>query len=441
MKKPIILLLSIFTFCASVGAQSRVSDFFNNPDAVTYHLKPYTSFRLGFLGYYSMGMATNLPFGPTAILGAGDNEWKENGKLIMDFSKIADDQFLSEDGAKVNFMFDFNFIDFAWQGKNPGYDKTNKNPNEIYKDWGWGFSLSKISSRLDFGISEDLVHFIGKGNQNDRVVDAAFYMSGSVFEETISGNWHKENFIIPKLYVSIGAAHYIPLVYMPRSEVKATIDTSGENTKITLKGDIQGYTAAKIRDDSFGGMDFGGFDLSLKAEYALFPILDIGISAANIPIVPAHLTTQFTMDFNKTIIDGENFFDDPTLDTDIDTDLKYSSADKWVVRPMRWDLYSLFRPLGKDFLVLKPNIGFTAINPSEETYFNLGLETDLNVTRWFTVSFFTGTYDGLARNRIGLDFNWYVLPIFIYLDMRSQSYLRSWTLKGAAVTFGGAWAF
>jgi hypothetical protein len=69
------------------------------------------------------------------------------------------------------------------------------------------------------------------------------------------------------------------------------------------------------------------------------------------------------------------------------------------------------------------------------------LLANLNAGRWFTFSVYTGTYNGMARNRVGFDFHWKYVPIFMYLDMRSHDYLKSWTLDGASITIGGALAF
>jgi hypothetical protein len=51
------------------------------------------------------------------ILGSGDNDWKENGKLIMDFSKIADDSFLSEAGPLADIMA--ARLTWAWRAYRP----------------------------------------------------------------------------------------------------------------------------------------------------------------------------------------------------------------------------------------------------------------------------------------------------------------------------------
>jgi hypothetical protein len=121
-------------------------------------------------------------------------------------------------------------------------------------------------------------------------------------------------------------------------------------------------------------------------------------------------------------------------------------------------------PENPDFLVVRGNIGFTALYPAEKMpkradmkdeglkgndfySFNWGLGTDLNVGRWFTFTLYTGSYDGLVHNTIGLDFHWYVLPIFLIADFtavdnnKPSDYGNAWSITGANIKLGAHWAF
>jgi len=47
----------------------------------------------------------------------------------------------------------------------------------------------------------------------------------------------------------------------------------------------------------------------------------------------------------------------------------------------------------------------------------------------------------MSHNRLGLNFHWKRFGAFIDVDMVSQDYLYSWTLKGAQISAGweGGW--
>jgi hypothetical protein len=270
-------------------------------------------------------------------------------------------------------------------------------------------------------------------------------LSGAVFIESLKAHWHTKNFfgITPKLFVGATASHYIPYLYIPRSDLNVKL-TDTNYVEMGLEGTAEMYMAADVFENPASLQDWGGIDISLQGEYALFPILDLGVSLLNIPLIPAGLHTKAELRFSperNTLLRIDDFIKQGfNVNTKSVTDVQHSESScdtYWVVRPMRWDFYMLFRPLHKDLLVFRPNIGFTVFNPSEETYFNVGLETQLNLGRILTLSWFTGGYDGLCRNRLGFDLRmWRIARLYLGLEMRSQDYAGSWTLKGAAAELG-----
>ncbi|MDR2468088.1 MAG: hypothetical protein LBD22_03915 [Spirochaetaceae bacterium] len=414
------------------GAAGAVAGYFTKDDGTTSHLEPYSPFALGLmLTRFSISAASDLPVGVGDIMGTGDNAWKKNGRLKLDFNKLYNDPAIKQNGMDLNFGFnmeDFIQVEIALDG-----------------DSGLGISIGSLVSRFDMRINEQIFKMLSNGIREGEA-SYGLSLSGAVFTENITANYHRRDFIIPRLFVSITGTQYLPLVYIPRSDLSIKLYNK-ERVEMGLDGTAQAYMPFALAGS--GGsdkVDLGGFDLSLQAEYALFPILDVGLTVLNLPLIPAALHTKATLKFDpdrNTLLEIDDLVNGG-FNVDVgkatSPDTEYTAGELWVVRPMRWDWYALFRPIRTDFVVVRPNIGFTVLNPSEEGYFNLGFETSLNVGRAFTVSWFTGGYDGLCRNRLGLDLRlWQFARWFANLEMRSQSYAGAWTLKGAAVELGFKW--
>jgi hypothetical protein len=197
--------------------------------------------------------------------------------------------------------------------------------------------------------------------------------------------------------------------------------------------------------------------------------------------MPAIATTAIEKDIDDPLIEinggaaingGEavttnidTFISDLISDTGMRSDVK-----KTVLRPFRWDFYMLFRPLQMahllrkrpDFFVLRANIGLTALFPAERMptgedlkklsgnkyiSFNWGGGADFNFGRWFTLSAYTGSYDGMIHNTIGLDLHWYFLPVFLIIDFtavdngKPLDYANAWSGTGVTIKLGAHWAF
>jgi hypothetical protein len=451
---------SIYTQTDVAGAAAKYFD-----DGTTRHLEPYAGFAFGLLPTrWKIGFASDIPIGVTEILSPKDIPGKkENGRLIFNLKKIYDNAAISSNGLDAGFEFSMRNTLLA----------------EIsFGNTGVGFSAGSIDARLDINIGSEVFKLLATGI--DRGVSVyGINISGAIFAETIRGNWHKQHFLFPKLFLSISASHYIPALYIPKSNIAAALQNEGKIAAY-LEGDMKIYMAGdytKINNISDGNYNslietYGGVDLSLQAEYALFKILDIGITAHNIPLAPSKLKYAAVRKFKKATAEDEGKtaeqkkqegIYDPIIEIDsligmadggstfefndevlnALTDLSGYTAteeENIVTRPMRWDFYALFRPFRSDIFVLRPNIGFTMLTPAEETYFNLGIELQFNSGKWFSLALFTGGYDGIFHNRLSFDVHfWKISRIYFSLETRSQDYTGTWTIKGAAVELGYKW--
>ncbi|MDR2602040.1 MAG: hypothetical protein LBC53_06270 [Spirochaetaceae bacterium] len=413
--------------------KNTVVDFLSSGE--TRHLEPYSGFSLGlaFTRLNIMG-ATDFPIGVPDILSAGDVPGiKENGRLIVDFKKIYSKDSVKKDGVDFNFGFganDFLRLEFSSMAG------------------GLGVSILSFTSRFDFNLTADVFKMLAEG-LTEGVAKYGANVSGAIFAETVAVNWHRQNFLFPKLFFSVTPSHFLPIIYIPHSDLNIKF-TNKDYIELGLEGTAKVYmpfNVFKYMDgEDPGAMDLGGLDFSLQLEYALFAALDVGFTALNVPLVPAVLHTSSSLKFDpsrNTILSVRNLIDqDLEIKTDSITDWERvdGTGENIVVRPMRMDFYALLRPFQTDFLVVRPNIGFTVLNPSETGYFNMGVEAQLNLGRWFTASFFTGGYDGFFHNKLGLDLR--ILKIsrlYTNISMSSQDYGGAWTLKGLNVEIGAKW--
>jgi len=434
-------------------------------EATTRHLEPYRMTTMsGFLLFsgFSVGLANDFVIGPLDILGQGDTAYKKNGFLKFDLNEIANDRIIDSKG----WSFYFGNKLGGRQSILFGIDKFHTLDDDITsygidKYSGWGFSvLRSVDTRLDLNLSKDLVQLLSGFKETDSGGSfASISASGSVFAELLNVRLYKQwgdddssalSRFLSKLSLSISPSMYLPLLYLPKSSVGVQVVNTSGNISATLTGDLSVYSSFDLQDFSSRDLPGGfGFDVNLNAEYHLLPILDAGITAINVPVLPARLTNVMKWSLNSEIYNGPGLiyvlggdgegFKIPELGSP-----EYlREQSKWVMRPMRWDLYFNFRPLRNDLLFIKPHTGVSVLQPIEDidklASFNLGVELDYNVGRSFTLAFYTGSYDGISHNRLALNFHCKNYGSFIELEMLSQDYLRSWTLKGAQINLG--WEF
>ena len=309
-----------------------------------------------------------------------------------------------------------------------GYFFVNLNLGE---NWGVGLFFN-LDGRMDINLPKSFFTLLAEGNLDQHDIEGDVHVFGAIFAEAGVGGYM--NF--GKLRVDVKPAWYLPLVYIPKSGFHYSLET--ENAlKLSASSTLDIYSPYPM--NSVGSIrDWGGLDLSLAGEYALFPILDLGTSLSHIPLAPARLThkrryalKEDTIFEDDDLFDGINEFTTPEM-----VEKDYTGENKMVLRPLRFDTYALFRPLRTDFLVVRPNLGFTAINPSGETYFNWGLEGRLNPVEFFTVYLTTGREEGLWRHRLGLGLNVRYFEMVLEGAMSSQNFAPSFMGRGFSANLG-----
>ncbi|MDR0550558.1 MAG: hypothetical protein LBG72_00915 [Spirochaetaceae bacterium] len=384
------------------GANMR-DYWLNTPDS-TRHREYARAFETG--GSIGAGIAQDLYLGFFDI-------FKKGANVLIDFNEVLNRPALSSfKGLNINAEVNFTLLYF-------------KMKHPLIGDFG--FSFFNINSRIDINFDEDFISFIAKGNLEKHNTAPEITISGALFAEIFSTEFRR--IIFKHFFVTLKPSWYIPVFYIPKSVQK--LEVSAENGfKAELSGGAYVYTPINIKDWTL--TSFGGLDADFIIERPIFNILDIGLELLHLPLMPAVLSSVSVMGLEGVLLDipDDYSFKMPEIDQFYDT------KNIWALRPVTTGLYLLYRPFGTDRLILRPEFSLTFLNPSGQLYINAGLEAVFAPSNIFGITLFTGLREGLARHSVKLSFNWRRFGFYIKLDLRSQDYLRSWTLKGAGFSLG-----
>jgi hypothetical protein len=299
---------------------------------------------------------------------------------------------------------------------------------------GFGFFVTMDGSvKLD--VSEALLSLFAYGNAGNTQVSGSLSVSGAVFSDI---GFHRY-FDVDKWRFDIRPAWFIPLLYVPLSDVSFTFETE-DSVTIGTFGTVTAYLPVNLDSGSYMLNTAGGLDFSVAAEYALFPIIDVGLAITHIPFMPARLSSKVRASIDESILDNVSIIDilqDPgSLSINFSPDYTLSSAEAYVIRPFSMDTWFLYRPFRTDLLGIKPNIGFTTSTPSGLLYFNMGLELELNVQRVLFLSVRSGREEGVWHHGVGLGINLRVVQVNCEAALASQDYLAAWKGRGLSVGVG-----
>ncbi|MDR2897784.1 MAG: hypothetical protein LBU99_03140 [Spirochaetaceae bacterium] len=350
--------------------------------------------------------------------------------LVIDLNKMAKNGFKLSAAADAHAVININFgskvgVGFFAGAKTSIYGGLEKPL----------FDLMFNEDNLKAGtISGDAVALGGNA-----FADAGLYVSAEV----------------GRLKFKVSPAMYIPLVYIPKSDVSYELTTTDEGN-ISIKADTNLNIYAPVALSNEGSFTYDvsnlntflegkGFDLSLDVEYALFPILDLGLSVDSIPIVPAVLNKKIGFSTELVNIEMENALDQlingsfeiPELPDFGNMELEYSEeAAQKVFRPMTFDVYALFRPLKSNFLVLRPNIALSFFTVYGKPVFGAGVLAQMNVLRVFSLDLGIGYKELLWKTQLGFMLNLRVLQLNVKATLQSQDFVGMFKASGLDVAVG-----
>jgi hypothetical protein len=300
---------------------------------------------------------------------------------------------------------------------------------------GFGTFIT-VDGRVDLNASDTLLSLLANGNAGNTSLNGSFSLSGAVFADVGFHRYFDTN----KWRVDVRPAWFLPLLYLPQSEVSFIFDTE-DSVTLGVDGAATAYLPINQNKSGIGMLNnAGGLDFSASVEYALFPILDIAVSLTHIPFMPARLTNKVSASIKENILDNVSLVDILTnpdsLSLDFSPDYSASSAEIYVTRPFNLNTWLLYRPFRTDFLTVKPNIGFTTNTPAGATYFNIGLELEMNVARTFFLRARSGLEDGIWKHGAGLGLNLHIIQLNIEAAITSQEYWSAWAARGLSVGIG-----
>ena len=365
---------------------------------------------------FEMGYDVGIGF-DNGLAGLGDIFTKD---VVIDLGKIA--KGVPDDGAGLNV------------GPSVDFFANVMNIHIGQGIWNFGFIFG-VDGNIKLNISKSLFTLISEGNINKHDSSGKIGASGGIFTEIALKGSAKYQLFGKTLSAGVKPAVFFPLVYMPSSAgISYSLKTKKgdeEGIFINTKGGIEIYSASSLENLDVGSLIFGagGFDLSIEGEYALFPFLDVG-AGSQFPFAPATLTNQMKIGLKDEInipLTGADLIAGNTPEIpEIDFENSYNSVKKEVHRPLRFDFYARYKPFDSEFLVIRPNIGFSVnVNKGdEEGFFNVGLEARLNLINLFIVSLSTGYRETIWRQRLGLTLN---LRAF---EMDLSATLRDHTFEG-----------
>ncbi|MDR0303138.1 MAG: hypothetical protein LBI04_12605 [Treponema sp.] len=300
-----------------------------------------------------------------------------------------------------------------------------KNINIAGGIWDFGF-FSGADGNIHFNLPKSLFTLISEGNIKQRSFSGTISASGGVFANAGLSGYAK----FGNLRVGVKPALYTPLAFIPKSGINYYFN-SNEKLSVTTDGEIVVYTP--FIDN--GELKFG-FDMSLEGEYNLFSFLDVGAGLSHIPLAAAQLNKGMQLKAKFEFAPDALLSDDIEIpDLEFDSNENYSKSVK-VRRPFGFDVYARYKPFSTEFLVLKPNIGFTVDTNNSEGFFNVGLDAQLNLKDIFIVNLGTGYKEAIWKQRLALALNLRAFELDLEGSLQSHDFIGSFSGQGFGLGIG-----
>ncbi|MDR1949146.1 MAG: hypothetical protein LBQ38_07125 [Spirochaetaceae bacterium] len=308
--------------------------------------------------------------------------------------------------------------------------------------FGW---FAGVDTFFTGGLSGEMAKLFSRGNIEMQNFSGEVLLGGSAFLDT----GLKAAMDFKGWKFGFSPSLFIPLIYMPRPLIRLDLDTADSLfVDMTVRMNI--YTPFPMDTMEFSGDFFRGtgLDLSLFAEYALLPILDVGGIMSHIPIVPSRLNygMYVAYQFAFPADSGDGVPDANLIDAMINDELPEFAGDTFyldgnflnVFRPLRFDVFARYKPFKNEFITVKPMIGlsFLTIYGYDTTCFNAELAGGLNLGNLFLLDLSTGYRERLWRHKLGIALNFRVVELDLGVALMSPDFKTSFNLSGLSVAFG-----
>ncbi|MDR3335897.1 MAG: hypothetical protein LBT16_01720 [Treponema sp.] len=424
MKKLLLFLIAFSAaFCLFAQEGTGIMGYLDDPEVESFQNEPRRKIDVGIFSF-NTSIANNIT-NATEI-------FKKD--IVIDAGKINNS--LGEKDAQSNIMIDVSALQF------------NLN---IDKRWGLGFGIN-LNGGLNLLIPKSLFALLAEGNADNDISKGTFSVYGGIFYEFGTSSHITLPALDGKLTLGFDPAFFVPVAYIPRKGISYTLDTS-DHILLDAKGTFAIYTPVNADSTNPASIfSSGGVDFNFSAEYALVSRLDLGLKFTHIPLAPSFMRNGYNAGFatadGKPVMEIQNITDLSNGFSLNSPEVKpgdYGSLDPITVfRPLRFEAYSLFRPLSgtlSDLMVIKPIIGFTTDFAAEETFFNGILEIQLHAGHFFPGYLFnlytsTGIEENFWRHKIGFEINLRAFELDFGIGLRSQDFLSSFKAAGVQVALG-----
>lgn len=279
-----------------------------------------------------------------------------------------------------------------------------------------------------------------------------------LFDEDAGGSYSGEASFGGSLFVNLGAevsrkfgnwkvgvspAIYIPLFYIPYDGFQYTFSNTGGVTNADIHFTTVVYSAWALNGKKF---DFGammksaGLDFGISAEYPLLSRLDLGADISGIPLYPSRPAYKMRSSADVTIVDFElGDLINQNIDFYNENETVYSSNSTYrVLRPLRFGIYGIYRPLETDFLVFIPRLGLSALTfyGSDKVLFNAGLECSVRYPAFLTSSLSIEYHEKVWREKLGAAFRFRYVAFNLGVGLSSPEFVKSFTGRGFSIDLG-----
>ncbi|MDR2468147.1 MAG: hypothetical protein LBD22_04210 [Spirochaetaceae bacterium] len=281
---------------------------------------------------------------------------------------------------------------------------------------------------------------------NSLNVQGDFYAAGSAFMFLNIGA--EKSFLNKKLLVRAAPSVYVPVFYMPQTDVHLNTDRS-DPAWLSLIGKESAGAWLFSSENMTAGMD-----LSLETRYAVWPILDAGATIDNIPMVPATMRNKKTYEIDidyqlpniPYILDNQGMYPD-LMDKLDDISMKFdfnetnsANTPRKVLRPTRLGFYAIIKPFKSRFLLIRPDLGCSLNTAADFSYFNWGLRGELNLPV-LSVSGGTRLFESVWSQYITLVLDTRIFEFSLGVALRGPTFVSSWTARGVGLSLGFKFGF
>jgi hypothetical protein len=314
------------------------------------------------------------------------------------------------------------------------------------KGWGLGISTNMEAVGI-LGLSGNMLS-VSKADKDNSDVCGALFASATI--DTL--------FNMQNLKLNINPSLFYTLAYLTPSPKAAsglvyTLDYSN-GTVMCIDYDMRLYTGFPLDSDSFSLTSKPGLDFSIGVEYPIaeeiglskkvpFLDFDIGIDFIHIPLVASKIRDYKQI---KGRVGGEEpiklLSDDGNNDGFLSSfepkdDSSTGKDEIQVFRPFKTIARVAWRPLGSKLLTVTPVFGFSYDNLYYEPFsLEMGLNACLNLANFFLVKAGVNYTDRMYINSLGIGINLRAFEFDIGADLRSQTFVQSWTGSGLGVNIG-----